>query len=138
MRSYVARTIARNYMDKQEWSKAKEWLARSMVDSAERETLWALAEFHYRLQEWEDCFKRATECLAMNVKRDGFTYEAAAWGAAPYDIAAIAAYHTKRVHTACELGAQALALEPDNQRLIDNLNYYRAAAVESERQRHAQ
>jgi hypothetical protein len=46
------------------------------------------------------------------------------WGALPHDLLAISAYHLGNKQDSIEHGKIAVALEPDNQRLISNLEHY--------------
>jgi hypothetical protein len=47
------------------------------------------------------------------------------WGALPHDLLAIAAHHLGMKQKAIEQGEIALQLEPQNERFIANLAYYR-------------
>jgi hypothetical protein len=48
------------------------------------------------------------------------------WGAKPHDLIAISAYHLGLKEDSIIHGKIAVDLEPDNVRLINNLEYYKA------------
>jgi hypothetical protein len=47
----------------------------------------------------------------------------------PYDLAAIAAYNLKQYAAALQYGEKAVELSQNDERLVTNLVYYRAAAA---------
>lgn len=124
-KAYIARTIGRNLVKASRNEEAHAWFQRSVAISDEREGWFYYAEFLYSTQAWEECFVAAKRCLKVSTKRDGFTYDALAWGYLAYDYVAISAWHMKDFETAVAFGERALELEPDNQRLKDNLEWYK-------------
>ena len=51
------------------------------------------------------------------------------WGAEPYDLAALGAYNTGLFAQALELGLKALELNPADERLRRNVDFYRAKSA---------
>jgi Flp pilus assembly protein TadD len=54
-----------------------------------------------------------------------YTVDANNWKARPHDLAAIAAYRLGFKEEAVKHGTNALEFEPNNSRLIKNLEYYK-------------
>lgn len=106
---------------------AEEWLLKA-VDQApkHREGLVELAQLYYRRQDWEQSLRYAEQALAIVEKPLEYLCEDFAWGALPYDLAAIAAYNLEMFDKAKEYGAKAVMLSPGDERLASNLAFYRA------------
>ena len=89
-RGYVARNIARQYEYLGNAKEGERWLNTSISLSDERETWCYAAEYYATQSNWEMCFVSATRCLNNNTRRDGFTFEASAWGSRPQELLDIA------------------------------------------------
>lgn len=124
VKSYIARNIARNYSNQGDIESAQAWLGISYKQSKERETLYEIAKLYSAQGKHEVALKAAKECLEVTERRDGFTYSAEAWGFGVHDILALSAYYCGDLGLAQEHGKIALELDPDNQRLKDNLRWY--------------
>jgi len=103
------------------------WLKQSLKESYRRESLVDLAQYYYEISNWESCLEQAKAALAIEEKPLDYMCEAEAWGGKPYDLAAISAYHLGKLDLAFEYGEKALALSPNDERLKNNLDYYREA-----------
>lgn len=124
VKSFVARNIAREYFSINDVKNAERWFKLAVDCANERESLFCFAEFLYQQNRWDECYIVAKKCLSVTEKRNGFTYDATAWGFAIYDIAAIAAFNLKLYEQAVQLGTEALNMNPDDQRLQNNLKFY--------------
>jgi tetratricopeptide (TPR) repeat protein len=80
---------------------------------------------HYNRKEWQECYDCATQSLTIKDKQAVYTMDPTVWGAKPHDLAAISAYHLDLKDIAIKQGQEAVDLEPDDQRLVTNLNFYR-------------
>lgn len=127
IKSYVATAIARGYARGGDDGRASRWFQTAADHSLERETLFAWTEFAYNRQDWGACYLTAKKCISVDIKRDGFTYDERAWSWTVYDIAALAAHNLGIGRDAVTWGEQALALNPSDQRLKNNLEFYRGA-----------
>lgn len=125
VKSYAARHIAQCYWDLGKADLAERWFKIATDHGTEREAWFKLSEFYYNTKRWEECFISAKKCLNTQVKRDGFTFDGRAWGLVPYDFAALAAYYIGLYPAAVEFGEKALTFAPDDQRLQDNLKFYK-------------
>lgn len=101
------------------------WLIMACDESNEREPMLELAQFYHDRGDWEKCFIVCQRMLSITDQQHSYLTEKEAWGARPHDLMALSAYHLGRLTVAVEQGLCALTLEPDNERLIENLAWYR-------------
>jgi tetratricopeptide (TPR) repeat protein len=97
------------------------------TDPSRRESKVALAQECYKKQDWENCYKWSTEALQIQDKPLDYMCEEFAWDQTPYDLAALASYNLGKFDEAFKYGTQALALDPNNERLSTNLAWYSSA-----------
>lgn len=90
-----------------------------------RETWLALSSAASKKNLWAESFGAAL--MALRIEKPVYTYtmDPFSYTAKPYDLAAIAAYYLGMKDKAKEYGAKALELEPTNERLIKNMEYYK-------------
>jgi tetratricopeptide (TPR) repeat protein len=126
------RAASMRYLAKLETDRAAEWLEKAIQQSpGRRESLVELAMHHYGHGNWQPCYDNATAALAIKEKPLDYLCEDFAWGALPWDLASISAFRLGKVSEAIEYGEKALELDPENERLKNNLTYYHAAAASS-------
>lgn len=121
-RAASMRYMAYAYAQKGDVRQAKVWYLRSVAEAPHlREPYTDLALFLYERQEWEGVLY-FTGC-ALNIRERPQTYisEAAAWGSLPWDLRAMALYHTGRPEQALEAAREALRLSPSDERLAANV-----------------
>lgn len=124
-RAYISKHIANAYMGLGQISIAHDWYRASVGESPERESWYALAKHYHDTAQWDACYEAASSCIGVTVKRDGYTFDASAWGASAHDLAAIAAYNLGRYSLALEYGSIAALLAPEDERIQNNLKSYR-------------
>lgn len=103
-----------------------DWFRKGVAEEPNvRETWLALASAASKRKLWAESYGAAMSALA--IKSPSFSYTASpdSFSAKPYDLAAIAAYYLGLKEEALKLGLQALELEPSNERLIKNLEFYK-------------
>jgi len=93
-------------------------------DQTRRETYVDLSLYSYRNEDWQEMFDYALEALKIKDKPLDYLCEEFAWGAMPYDLAALSAYKLEKYDLAKKYGKIALDLEPSNERLQNNYKYY--------------
>lgn len=104
---------------------AEDYLKGAIRDApGRREALVEMAQLYYRQGNWEECLNHANSAISVSEKPLDYLCEEFAWGALPYDLAAIAAYNLGMVKLAIECTEEALEYEPDNERLLSNLGWY--------------
>jgi tetratricopeptide (TPR) repeat protein len=85
-----------------------------------------LADFYYKAKSWGLCLDAAENALDIIEKPLEYLCEEYAWGFAPYDYAAIAAYNLGETADALEYGMKAVELNPTDERLQRNLMFYKS------------
>ena len=98
-------------------------------DPLRREAYVDLAQHYYGLESWSDCLHWAKQALLIKEKPMAYLTESSAWGDLPHDLAAIAAYNLGYYQEAVYHGNEAVKLSPYNDRLVNNLKFYREAAA---------
>ena len=119
------RAGAMRFLAKCEPENAEFWLKQSLKEVYRREGLVELSQHYYENRRWQECFDKAIEALAITERPLDYLSDVDAWGFKPYDLAAISAYHLGKLDLAEKYGKQALSLDPENERLKNNLKYYK-------------
>jgi tetratricopeptide (TPR) repeat protein len=104
----------------------KQWLiSATLEDPGRREPLVDLAKHFYESSSWEKCLEYSERAINIAEKPLDYLCEEFAWGSAPYDFAAIAAYRLGQNKKAVEYGEKAIELSPTDERLKSNLVFYK-------------
>lgn len=108
---------------------AQSWLLKAIAEAPHLREPW-LDAAAFALDEKNWCGALYFAEKALSILKRGRTYinEAESWGSKPYDIAAVAAFYLGLHSTALRYGQMALDMSPEDGRLKENLNFYRAAA----------
>lgn len=110
--------------------RADDWIAQAQAEAPHRREPWvAGARRAYERHAWPDCYDQAMRALDIASKPQDYICEPWAWGALPWDLAALAAHHLGQRVVAEALGARAVLLDPSDQRLYANLAYYSAGST---------
>ena len=126
-RAASMRYIARAFEAKGEPERALEWLLRAVAEaSCLREPWTDLAMLLYRREDWDGVLWAAGRALAIVRRPRTYICEADAWGSLPWDLRAIACWHTGRVREAAEAARKAVEQEPSNERLRRNAEWLEA------------
>lgn len=121
------RAASMRYLAKCEPDNREQWLIAAVIeDSGRREPLVDLAHYYYEKADWKKCYSAATDALAINEKPLDYLCEDFAWGSLPWDLAAISSHHLPdHAHEAINYGTMALGLNPTDERLANNLVFYK-------------
>lgn len=120
------RAASMRYLAKIEPENREKWLMEAHLEAPyRREALVELAQHLYEQESWGSCLHFAEKALAIQEKPLDYLCEDFAWGALPWDLAAIASYNDGNLDKALEYGRKAVELDPADERLKNNLNYYR-------------
>jgi glycosyltransferase involved in cell wall biosynthesis len=126
-RSYAHRTKGRCHWALGEQAEAeKEFQLASIEEPNTREPWCELSVLCYRQHRWPESLAYALKALSIKDKVITFSSDPAVWGAQPHDHAAIAASWLRLKSVAIENGEKALELDPENERLKTNLEFYKA------------
>lgn len=105
----------------------EEWLKKAASEAPDRREAYVdLAELYYSAQSWGPCLDAAENALDIVEKPLEYLCEEYAWGSAPWDYAAIAAYNLGKTEEALEYGMKAVELNPTDERLQRNLMFYKS------------
>ncbi len=122
------RAASMRYLAKIEPGNRFEWLTKAINEApGRREALVEYAQYLYEKQDWAECYEVALNSLTIAEKPLDYLCEDFAWGALPYDLAAISAYNMQMFKEAVEYGTVAEALSPEDARLKTNNYHYRQA-----------
>lgn len=118
-----------------EKSEAERWLSRFLVNEKvywlrtacntapfRREPWLELAEHYYHLCDWLNCLAASSEALKITNKTGSYLDSANAWGAKLWDLAGISCWNLQMWEKSVENFTQAVALDPMDQRLQNNLS----------------
>lgn len=104
------------------------WLLRACAEAPDRREGWVeLSLYHFMRDEWEQSLAAAVRALSITEKPLEYLCEEFAWGSDPYDLAAVACHHLGLKERAVRYGEEALKFAPEDERLIANLQLYRAS-----------
>lgn len=90
-----------------------------------REPWLALAAAASKKKLWAESYGAAKTALEIKNPAYVYTNDPSSFTSKPYDIAAIAAYYLGLKEEAKKLGEMALELDPTNERLLKNMEYYK-------------
>jgi glycosyltransferase involved in cell wall biosynthesis len=126
-RAASMRFIARCYNSKGESDEAIRWNLRAAAESiGDREAWVELARLYYARQDWQGVLFAADKALAIKERPASYICEPFAWGFEPHDLKALAAYNLGLKKVALEQGELALSFAPNDERLKNNVNFYKA------------
>lgn len=131
-RCYAMRVIARSHQGLGEWSDALKWAREACSEAPDTREPWHdLALCCYRTSRWAEALGAALTCLQVTRREKIYTVDPLVWGAAPHDLAAIAAYNLGQYALALEHAKQAVEIQPDDLRLRQNLEFCEGRVRES-------
>jgi len=134
-RAASMRYIARAYANKGERRQALVWYLRAVAEAPHlREPYMDLASFFYEGREWDGVLWAVGCALAITDRPRTYICEAAAWGSLPWDLRAMAFYHTGRLEQALEAASEAARRAPTDERLAANVKVI-AQQLKEERSR---
>ena len=124
-RCYAYRVMGRCYSEVGLQQEAEQAFHSAASEAPNTREPWCeLAMLMYRQQRWEECFAYAMRALKITDRLKVYTCDPAVWGSQPHDLAAMGAWNLGLTDIAIEQGELALAMEPENSRLIDNLEWF--------------
>lgn len=109
-----------------EGKEREEWFKKAALEYPEGREPWVdLAEYYYENQMWKECYSTVLRALEIKEKPLQYLNDPKAWSDFPYDLAAIAAHKLGYKEEALTFGQEALNLNPTDERLKKNLNFYK-------------
>jgi glycosyltransferase involved in cell wall biosynthesis len=102
------------------------WYRKACAEAPQtREAWYDLALACYRKSMWPECFAAASNVLAIKDKELVYTMDPSVWGYKPHDLLAISGHWLGMKDLAIEHGTIAVELEPNDERLKENLAFYK-------------
>jgi tetratricopeptide (TPR) repeat protein len=103
-----------------------EWYQKACKEAPNTREPWVeLAQSYLAKKMWQECYTNALRAIEIKDKALVYTMNPDVWGALPHDLIALAAYNLKMFDEAVSHGTIAVELEPNNERLKTNLEFYR-------------
>ncbi len=122
------RYIAKAYVSLEKDDAAQQWFLRAIAEAPHLREPWLdYAGFANSKKDWYLVVWLTERALAISERPRTYITEAASWGSLPYDLSSVAHYFTGDYHTALKRAEEALALEPDNQRIKNNISIIKQA-----------
>lgn len=119
------RAEAMRYLARMEPDKRMFWLDRARLEAPHRREVWLdLAEELHGRAEWSNLFWACTNGIEKTWRTGSYLDDDGCWGARLFELAAAACWHLGVMDRAIEWGKRAVALDPDNQRLQDDLGFF--------------
>ncbi len=101
------------------------WLDRARIEAPHRREIWLdLAEEFHGQSDWLNLFWACTNGIEKTRHTGSYLDDPHCWGFRLFDLGAIAAWHLNVMDRAVEWGRKALELDPNNQRLKNNLDFF--------------
>lgn len=127
------RAASMRYLAKMDPENRVSWLEQAIAQSpGRREQLVELAQHYYDVSNWEKCYEYASAACAILQKPMDYLCEDFAWGATPWDLAAISSFRLGKNEEAVAFNNTAMELDPAEKRLKINGLYYSNALSEEQ------
>lgn len=120
------RSEAMRYLARAQPVEKMRWLDRARSEAPHRREVWLeLAEELHSASDWNGLFWACMNGIERTRRTGSYLDDANAWGFRLFDLGAIASWHLNAMDRAVDLGEKALRLDPANQRLKNNLEFFR-------------
>ncbi len=117
--------IARSYEALENVTQARRWYAAACLEAPWLREMWlGRAEFAYRRAEWTEVLHCCAKALTITHRPLTYLSDSRCWGSLPYDLGAVAAWNLGDKALAAAWGKKAAELEPENERLQENMKFY--------------
>lgn len=119
-RSEAMRHLARVQPDKK-----MSWLDKARIEAPHRREIWLdLAEELHGQSDWLNLFWACANGIEKTHRTNSYLDDSHCWGFRLFDLGAIGAWHVNVMDKAVDWGQKAVELDPGNQRLRTNLDYF--------------
>jgi tetratricopeptide (TPR) repeat protein len=115
------RYIARCYQNKDNYDEAKKWLYKAIIEAPYlREPYVEMALLEHDKQNFIACLHMCDEALKIKNKAVSYINESFAWDSTIFDLLSICYYNLGLYTKALDYSNEALKLNPNDERLIEN------------------
>jgi tetratricopeptide (TPR) repeat protein len=123
-RCYAMRLLGKAHEELGQSVEAHKWYRLAIAEAPNTREPWCeLAMFCYRRSLWVECYSAAKSALEIKDKQLVYTMNPDVWGAQPWDLGSISAWHLGLKEEATQLLQEAIKLAPDDQRLRNNMQF---------------
>ncbi len=120
------RFIARSYQALNRYNEAEMWLTKAIAEAPYlRDPYVEMAMLHYTLQNWDQVIYYLNDALKIKTHEKTYINEVFSWDETINDLLSIAYYYTNDIDKAIQNAELALKINPSNQRLKDNLKFFK-------------
>jgi glycosyltransferase involved in cell wall biosynthesis len=119
------RSEAMRYLARMQPDKKMLWLDKARLEAPHRREIWLdLAEELHAKSDWLNLFWACSNGIDKTCRTGSYLDDNHCWGFRLFDLGAIAAWHLNAMDRAVDWGQEALDLDPGNQRLKSNLDFF--------------
>ena len=126
---YAERAWAYKYLANIEVENRGDYLILASQLAPEFREIWVeLAEHYRQLGDWQKCYEAAQRAYALKIKPDVYLTDQRIWdGPSVYDLLALSSHYLGKHAEAKEFGLIAVELDPEDERLKNNVIFYSEA-----------
>jgi tetratricopeptide (TPR) repeat protein len=119
------RSEAMRYLARMQLDQKMAWLEKARMEAPHRRETWLdLTEEFHGQADWLNLFWACSNGIEKTHRTGSYLDDASCWGFRLFDLGAIAAWHLNTMDLAVQWGQKALELDPNNQRLKNNLDFF--------------
>jgi glycosyltransferase involved in cell wall biosynthesis len=119
------RSEAMRYLARMQPDKKMYWLDKARLEAPHRRETWLdLAEELHGHADWLNLFWACTNGIEKTYRTGSYLDDGHCWGFRLFDLGAIASWHLNVMDRAVEWAEKALQLDPENNRLKNNLDFF--------------
>ena len=105
----------------------EQWLLRAVAEWGHGRECWVELAQHYQdTKNWVGMYDAVNRALSITNRGELYLTEAVMWGWLPHDLCALAAAQLDIMNIAVNQGQIALGMAPDDERIKNNLYFYKA------------
>jgi FkbM family methyltransferase len=120
------RSEALRYLARLQPDNKMSFLDKARLEAPHRREIWLdLAEEFHANSDWLNLFWACTNGMEKTRRTGSYLDDLHCWGFRLFDLGAIAAWHVNAMNLAVEWGSKALELDADNERLKNNLDFFK-------------
>lgn len=135
-RCAAMRWIAASYGNKGDNERTYAWYYRAIAEMPYmRDAYVELAKYTYLRKDWETTFFMCEEALSISNRSECYINMGYAWDHTPNDLAALGAYYLGMYDKALEHAEKAVAIMPQDTRLLNNVEIIKSKYLEQSQQK---
>lgn len=130
-RCYAMRLLGKSYDQLNDKHQALTWYIRACAEAPHTREPWVdLSEHFLKQDKFKDCLFNAEKALEITHRQFTYVEDPTAWGFRPYDLVAVSSWYLGDKQKALNYGSIALEMNPEDQRLKNNMEFYKTSKTE--------